>query len=383
MAQAQQASRRSRFALSFTALVVAALMCTSLKARGRAVSRAWAVAVIALVAVGCGGGTSSGASDAASDPSVGSSAASPTDAPADAWIVFQGVFAGKTDLGFVRPDGSGSHRIPGGPGNRWHPDWSPDGTQLAYDWGLPSDVSEIALLNLDGSSEGSLLTCVDPCLGNGGPAWSPDGGMIGFDGAEGPTDDHQNGVCYIALLEVGSGDVTRILEYPECFSDAPPNDLAAGVYMRFSPDGDRIVFQGEGPRGTAVFTATIGGEDVRQLTEWGLGARPDWSPDGDWIVFMSVQPENHPGQPISLHRVRPDGSDLEQLTAPTGTTIDLYPRWFSPGREILFSRCPFVRAAECEAWIVSSDGRNEERLLPPFGQHAVHLIWQPAAAVGE
>ncbi len=303
--------------------------------------------------------------------------------PDDRWIVYQGSFGGIADLGLVRPDGTDSHRIPGGPGNRWHPAWSPDGTQIAYDWNLSTGVAEIAVVNLDGSDERSLLSCVDPCLGNAGPTWSPDGGTIGFDGAEGPTDDYPNGVCYIALLDLGSGEVNRILEMPECFSDAPPNDLAAGIYMRFSPDGDRIVFQGEGPQGTAIFTATIDGEDVRQLTEWGLGARPDWSPDGDWIAFMSVQPADHPGQSVSLHRVRADGTDLQPLTAPTGTTIDLYPRWLPDGRGVLFSRCPFFEAPDCEAWIVTADGADEERLLPPFAQHGVHVMWQPVAAPSE
>jgi len=349
------------------------------------ITQACAMVLAAVLAAACGASTSSGTPNAASQRSVSTSSSSATGAPAasldvegDTWIVFQAVFDGRTDLGLIRPDGSDSHRIPGGPGNRWHPDWSPDGSQLAYDWNLASDVAEIAILDLGGSEERSLLECVEPCLGNGGPAWSPDGRAIGFDGADGPSEENPNGLCYIALLDVGSGDVTRILEFPECLSEAPPDDLAAGIYMRFSPDGERIVFQGQGPRGTAIFTATIEGEDVRQLTEWGLGARPDWSPDGDWIVFMSVDSEDHDGEPIRLHRIRPDGRDLEQLTAPTGTTLDLYPRWLANGSEILFSRCPYFEAPDCEAWIVSPDGEREGRWLAPFAEHAVHLISQPA-----
>lgn len=127
----------------------------------------------------------------------------------DRWILYQGSVGGTADLGLVRPDGSDSHRIPGGPGNRWHPAWSPDGTQIAYDWNLPTGVAEIAVLNLDGSDERSLLSCVDPCLGNGGPAWSPDGGMIGFDGAEGPTDERGTTrmlLCAEAVLALTGGE---------------------------------------------------------------------------------------------------------------------------------------------------------------------------------
>jgi len=353
---------------------------------GNRATQVWAVVLMASVVVGCGTSTSPGAPNGASQRSVGSPAASQTGPPTaslkaaegDTWIVFQALFNGDADLGLVRPDGSASQRIPGGPGNRWHPDWSPDGTQLAYDWILPTDVAEIAILNLDGSGERSLLECVEPCLGNGGPAWSPDGRTIGFDGAEGPTDAYPNGVCYIALLDLGSGDATRILEFPECLSNDPADDLAAGIYMRFSPDGERIVFQGLGPQGTAIFTAAIDGQNVRQLTAWGLGARPDWSPDGEWIVFQSLDTEEHGDEPISIHRIRPDGRDLEQLTAPYGTTIDLYPRWLVDGSEILFSRCPYREAPDCEARVVSPDGGGEARLLLPFAQAAVHLIWQPA-----
>lgn len=81
---------------------------------------------------------------------------------------------------------------------------------------------------------------------------------------------------------------------------------------------------------------------------------------------------------MTLYRVQPDGSDLEQLTAPAGTVIDLYPRWLPDGSGVLFSRCPNVEAAACETSIVSPEGSDAERLHGPVGQHAVHVIWRPA-----
>lgn len=92
---------------------------------------------------------------------------------------------------------------------------------IAYDWNLPSSISQIAVTDLDGSDERTLLPCDGPCYGNGGPAWSPDGRYIGFDGAEGPTDEHAGDRCYLALLDLETGAVPRFNEHAGCeVSDA-------------------------------------------------------------------------------------------------------------------------------------------------------------------
>lgn len=297
-----------------------------------------------------------------------------TDGP---WIAFQALYSA-TDLGLMRPDGSESHRIPGGPGNRWHPDWSPDGTSLAYDYDLPSGVDEIWMLRVDGSEERAVTQCVDACIGHQGAAWSPDGTSIGFDAAEDASDEYPDGLCYVGLVDVASSAVSRILEFPGCQSDEFEG-LTETIFMRFSPDGGRIVLQGMGPDNqTAIFTATVDGQELQQITDWGFGARPDWSPDGDWIVFQSVQPETNPGTSISIHRIRPDGTDIEQLTSPVGTVIDVYPRYAPDATAILFSRCPVSQASNCEARSMSPDGAEDTLVATGFATHGVHVIAQPS-----
>jgi Tol biopolymer transport system component len=277
------------------------------------------------------------------------------------WIVYQGGFLGGVDLGLVRPDGSDAHRIPGAPADRWHPDWSPDGTMIAYDGGL-RDREAISVLALDGSDERVLLGCDAPCVGLGGVAWTPDGTRIGFYHVS------EGGPCYLGLLDVATGEVTRVLEQAECeFLE---------TFMRFSPDGRRIVFQREHGYGNmALFTATIDGQDVQQLTAFGLGARPDWSPDGEWIVFQDVEPETHGFPPVSIHRIRADGTGLEQLSDPEDDSKFLYPRWLPDGSGILYSRC--ITLATCETRVMDPDGSNDRLLFEELGNQTVHIIWQP------
>jgi Tol biopolymer transport system component len=319
-----------------------------------------AAAISALLVSIAGPATASDADDAAQ--------------PSMPWIAYQALFDGAVDLGLVHADGSADHRLPGGPGNRWHPDWSPDGTQMAYDWNLPDDVSEIAVVNVDGSDDHVLLHCVDSCLGNGGPAWSPDGMSIAFDGAEGPTEEHAGDLCYLAILTLDSGAVNRFIEQPDCaFGDS---------YLRFSPDGQRVVFQREGPEGMALFTATLDGQEQQQLTDWGFGARPDWSPDGKWIVFMSTSEDGRDSElVVTLHRIRPDGTGLEALTGATGEPVrDVYPRYLPDGSGVLFNRCSSM-GADCETRLIDVDGAHDRLLLEAMGRFEVHVVWQPTPSI--
>lgn len=328
--------------------------------------------ILAMTLAACSSDGASGDSPTTSTVVPASSAPpSTTSGSSDTpWIAYQAGFSGSVNLGLIHPDGSDDHEIPGGPANRWHPNWSPDGIKIVYDWNQPNDITQIAVLTIDGSEEEhTLLSCQAPCLGNGGPAWSPDGTIIGFDGAESPTSEHDGDLCYMALFDVESGDVKRFLEHPGC-------DVGDS-YLQFSPDGQSVVFQRGGTEGQAIFTAGIDGGNEHQLTDWGAWARADWSPDGEWIVFQDREPESHRGEVISLYRVRVDGTELEQLTNPDQDYFDSYPRYLPDGSAILFSRCQDGKP--CETRLIDTNGDNERVLIAPFRYDTVHVVWQPAS----
>lgn len=304
---------------------------------------------------------------------------SPTPDDREGLVLFQALYGEDVDIGLTTVDGEGPERIPGGPGNRWHPMWSPDGRMISYDHELGSpDVDEIWVHDLSTGEDRAVTDCAPPCLGHQGASWTPDGRAIVFDGADDSTDAHPDGSCYLGLVDVATGVVENIAEWPGCLADRDDEEINGAGWPQYRPDGEMLVVQGVGPGGSAaVFTLDPATGETVQLTEWGAGARPVWSPDGSWIAFQTSEPESTPGGGIALHRIRPDGTGLEKLTTPDGTEVDLYPWWDESG--IVFTRCPRPRAASCVALRLDPESGAETAFLPALGTGAVHVIPRPRA----
>ena len=318
-----------------------------------------AVAMLILLA-GCG----------AAAPPPASVAPSPTGTDDGQLVIYQAVYSDGVDIGRMRFDGTEAERLPVADYERWHPRWSPDGTLIVYDrWYPREEKQHIAVVAPDGSGDRFIVECVSPCLAVEHPAWSPDGQAIVFAAVTGQEWDGPDMTCHLGVVDVASRDVTYLLSETGCgFSYMAP---------AFSPDGTRIVFKriDEAAGRPALFTVAVDGSDLQQLTDWGLGARPDWSPDGDWIVFMDVEHAPPFGQ-VHLYRIRSDGTDLVELTDMPGTvTGDVFPRWLPDGSAILFSRCDGGFA--CEPRIINPDGSDDRQLVPPFGSQVHHLMLQP------
>jgi Tol biopolymer transport system component len=86
----------------------------------------------------------------------------------------------------MNADGSGAHPLTAGAAPKDQlPDWSPDGTKLAYASGVLGSGG-IWVMNADGSGQHQLTGCTSgapaPCAGGDdfGPTWSPDGHEIAF-----------------------------------------------------------------------------------------------------------------------------------------------------------------------------------------------------------
>ena len=306
------------------------------------------------------------------------------------WLAYQyqtdpdDVFSIKVHL--VRVDGSQDHAIATNlPGAIRHPDFSPDGSRLAFDQLASEQAPAIQtyIAKADGSDAKRLSQCKFPrCGGYWEPAWSPDGSHLAVSMDAGPiieTGPWPGPTRFgIAIVDVNSGKATQIVD----------NENAVGQnrFARWSPDGKRLVFyraraKNYGTIQTAVFVVDVDGSNLRQLTPWDmLAGDPDWSPEGDLIVF-STHPLREFGalERSELYTMRPNGSGIKALTSngengPRATE----PRWTPDGKAILYTR---VTQAETHRsiWVIDRKGGTDVPVLTKEPDYYSHPVLQPGS----
>jgi TolB protein len=88
------------------------------------------------------------------------------------------------------------------------PDWSPDGTRIAY--GATSDGDDdIWIMNADGSAQQNLTA--DANATEFGTSFSPDGQWIAFTGTDGPVPDGQR---YVQVMRTDGSQRRVVVETP-------------------------------------------------------------------------------------------------------------------------------------------------------------------------
>lgn len=296
----------------------------------------------ALALAGCVGPAASVApssTPSASHPAMSEAPAlSANPKPGEAWIAYQwGQPCDPTPgtlnaICLVKLDGTGRHALPLPPkGEATHPDWSPDGQNLAFVMS-----GEIWVAGVDGVDARSIAVCGgDPCMSLDYPAWSPDGTQIAFTRYDGPAlAAGPPSTSAIELVQVASGTRTVVTETKRLqLVDQP----------RWARDGRRVVLQVERfaddgtETGAAIAVVASSGGSPMPITDFTLFATyPDWNRKTDLIVFTAhdVDPS---GAPVGLYTVRSDGSKLTPLDYKGSDAVrSVQPTWTPDGAHVLF-----------------------------------------------
>lgn len=180
----------------------------------------------------------------------------------------------------------------------------------------------------------------------------------------------------------------------------------------FSPDGCRILYTlSDGTLPAKLFSARLDGSDARELARydelpaesWGVW-EPLWSPDGSRIVFTMIRDQTDRSGEVEREThiawVEPDGGE-PQFYSVTGR--EFTPQWSPDGQWLVYvsyderaagadifstaeptltpgpdqTPVPSVMLEEADLWVVSGDGATKYRLTT-FPTGSVHdPRWSP------
>jgi Tol biopolymer transport system component len=139
--------------------------------------------------------------------------------------------------------------------------------------------------------------------------------------------------------------------------------------LAWSPDGTRLAFSAiqdfnQETGDAEIYVMNADGSDLMDLSNNPAAeAAPDWSPDGQGIVFSSTRSGKD-----ELFIVNADGDGLRQLTRDPNTYAR-DPRWSPDSSRIAFT-C--TRDSESSICLISPDGRGLIVLTP-----GVSPLWSP------
>ena len=229
------------------------------------------------------------------------------------------------------------------------PDWSPDGTKLAFTRVFPAARDIFTVNAADGSNPVNLTGGEGV---NFTPAWSPDGTQIAF------------------ASDRGSGEEVYVMNAADGTGAAPLTD-SAGVNHEptWSPDGSQIAFVStrDGDYSLYIMNAD-GSAQTRVVPSGSIGnviAHPDWSPDGAKILFIL-------GNVITVSSS--DGAAVTPITPQPPIAGQLaHARWSTDGTTIAFS---VGSGGVEEVYTMLADGSNAAPITAAGGLNN-DASWSP------
>lgn len=240
---------------------------------------------------------------------------------------------GSTDIYIMDSNGENIRRLTQQKYTAEVPIFSPDGQQILFA-GYQDDQyinNDVYIMNVDGSN---LQQLTQSKFRDGHGRFSPDGKKIIFNSQR---DDegimkYKNYELY--EMELATRQIKRLTNYPDW-----------DTYPSYSPDGTKILWRriltdSLNPRGynSEIFVSDLDGSNLQNLSQHeAFDGYPEWSPDGQYIVFVSTRG----GEDIYQERLfmmDATGNNVRQLTHNKKGEEDNRPSWSRDGKYIAFNR---------------------------------------------
>ena len=263
-------------------------------------------------------------------------------------IIFTCTRGDYNQLCMTYADGTGYQQLSSLEANSYYPVYSPDGKSVVYASNQSGGVFDLFLF----TQEGSKLTQLTKNVGNVvSPTFSPDGKKILFANrtGDGPTslwtvdsngknaDLIYTGPSTIVAVDWSpQGDQVAFamsVDKPDSYEiflmnpdgsnvrQLTHNLPGIGGSVDWSPDGKSLLIYAGAPGDKNIFLINVAAETAAQLTNGGNNGSPVFSPDGQWIAFISLR-NNDQADIFIMH---PDGTDVRQIT--DNPEPDWQPQW--------------------------------------------------------
>jgi len=173
---------------------------------------------------------------------------------------------GKQNLRVIHTDGSGPEPFIDSIDVVGSAAWSPDGESLVVGG---DDGTGVGLFRIPANG-GTPMRLVRGCAFN--PVWSASHGIIVYSGP--------NVAAHAPIRAVSPGG--EPIDFPQIFC------YGQGNLMRFTPDGNQLIYIGDGERSVDFLMLDLSTKSVRSLAHFGnlnLESVFDITPDGKQIVF--------------------------------------------------------------------------------------------------
>jgi TolB protein len=334
-----------------------------------------AVLAIAVLAAGCGG---------SDEPSPQARAATAADGELPGGrIAFRRYLDGAQTHGAiftVNPDGSDEHQVTDPPAGHLddHPDWSPDGRQIAFQrCGTEGPCQVLVVAATGGRAQPVRPQCrLKPVCDMDAPAWTPDGRLVVRLSQGRPRPSPTTGEDWIqqssvVLIDPDSGSQRTIVDRRAWTGDAATPAV--------SPDGRTVIYsrwnswRSRPADRQAIHALDFDGSDHRRLTPWELGPgdHPVFAPDGT-VLFRSYGHDDT--KQSDYWTVRPDGTGLTRLTHHEQGTLVLSAS-YSPDGEWIVHATNGVDG-NADLFVMRADG-TDNRPVTRSEQWDSAPDWQP------